>query len=445
LNATIRQAGVTITLAAAWVAFAAWQYHEFSHQREREQASLIRQSDVLRQALLGGVRTRRRLGRMFEEQMQAVLNEITATPGVIAVRIEDEDQWVSLSAGRTDSLSPSEASPLWLPQGLQTSERSELRLMPAGQGLGGGGPAWLRDMAADENPLRLRLTLLLDRTATDLAIRSAAQLRITVAVAGAAVLAAIGLAWIAGMRAIRAQAQTQLLQAEKERLEELSQAASGLAHETRNPLGVIRGGLQKLLRHGDVTQAPNEGPKLKLLVEECDRVTSRINQFLAYARPQPAEMGAVSIQPLVEELHTLLQPDLEAKQIRLRLRAEDNGDAISADANLLRQVLFNLLQNAIAFSPPGEAVEIEVLRRPANVMAIRVADRGPGVPQHEAPRLFAPYFTTRADGAGLGLAIVKRLAKQQGWSVRYEDRPGGGSLFMIEGVRVAANSQNPDR
>jgi signal transduction histidine kinase len=449
MTPTARQTGMAIALAAILVAFLAWQYHEFGHERQRARANLLGQSEVLRHALLGGVRAYRRLGRVFEDQMQALLDELVTTPGVVAAEVSDEQQGVLLRAGQTDELAPSKESPLWLPAGLQTSEATDLPVLPPGRGRGGGGggggggPGWLRDDASQESDVRLRLTLLMDRSAMDGAIRSAAVMRLTVSLVGAAALAAATLAWLATVRAIQAHAQTRLLQAEAERLEELNVAASGLAHETRNPLNVIRGNLQRLLKKGDAERSDLSA--VPLLIEECDRVTARINQFLTYARPQSARMTTVIVEPLIEELRTLLQGDLEAKQLTLRLQTEAPTIALRADPNLLRQVLFNLLQNAIAFSPAESAVVVHIRRRQADRVAIEVADQGPGVAPERVARLFTPYNSTRSDGAGLGLAIVKRLAAEQGWTVRYEDRPqgedgpAGGASFVMEGIRVATD------
>ena len=342
--ASLRTSLIAAALLATWIVFAAWQYHEFGHERQNTKADLLRQSEVLRQALLGGASAHRRLGRVFEEQMQAVFDEITDTPGVIAVRLEAKGESVTMNAGQTDLLRPAATSPMWLPQGLQTSEEEEMRVLPPGQGQGNGSPGWMRGSSVGERPVSLRLTLLMDRTAADEAIRSASRLRVAVALAGGAVFLAVGLAWASAIRSVEARAQNQALQAEKGRLEELSQAASGLAHETRNPLGVIRGGLQKMLLNSGPPSANGDRSKIRLLVEECDRVTSRINQFLAYARPQTANMEVVTVEPLIEELGVLLQSDLEDAGVRLLPRIEDGCGTVVADAGLLRQVLFNLLQ-----------------------------------------------------------------------------------------------------
>ncbi|QDU55701.1 sensor histidine kinase [Aeoliella mucimassa] len=438
---TTRKAAVLLVLAVVWGGIAAWQHHEFGHERERIQGDLIRQSEMLRQALLGGARAHRRLGRVIEEQIQAIMDEITGKSGILAVRIRDDDGWFSIDSGHTEWLASTDKSPTWLTQGLQTSERVTIQVLPRGQGQGGGGgggPGWGHNLGEESHPLELQLTLLVDRTAADAAIQSAAHLRVIVVVASGVVLAALGLAWRALVKSMESQSQTVLLKAEKKRLEDLSQAASGLAHETRNPLGVIRAGLQTIIGNGSDGSMRDYRPRLRLMMEECDRVTSRINQFLAYARPQAAELKPVALVPLIEELQMLLQPDLEGADLELRLKVDSGCEVVQADGNLLRQILFNLLQNAIAFSPAGETVEVQVARSSGNAIRISVADVGPGVDDKLVESLFSPYSTTRQGGAGLGLAIVSRLSQEQGWTVQYQQRPEGGALFTIEGVRGAS-------
>jgi signal transduction histidine kinase len=99
---------------------------------------------------------------------------------------------------------------------------------------------------------------------------------------------------------------------------------------------------------------------------------------------------------------------------------------------MLRQALFNLIQNAIDFSPDGGAVEVCVKGTQDGSVRVEVADRGPGVPPEAADLLFTPYHTTRSGGTGLGLAIVRRITSAHGWQSGYSPRPGGGALFWIE-------------
>jgi signal transduction histidine kinase len=107
---------------------------------------------------------------------------------------------------------------------------------------------------------------------------------------------------------------------------------------------------------------------------------------------------------------------------------------IHVDREMFRQALFNLIGNAIQFSPAQGVVEISIEIGQHGRGRIEIADRGPGVPAAAADQLFSPYFTTRPDGTGLGLAIVRRIATAHNWEVGHEPRPGGGSIFWLNEI-----------
>jgi len=228
------------------------------------------------------------------------------------------------------------------------------------------------------------------------------------------------------------QSQTRMLETEARHLRELAEAASGLAHEIRNPLGLIRGWTQRLAESAGLTD--EEWKQTETVLEECDRITARINQFLAYARPCEPEPEEVRLRKLIEELATLLQPDLQEAGVRLNWDEVSAGAVLRADADMLRQALFNLLQNAIEFSPAGTTVEILLHSDQDGRWRLEVADRGPGVAPEAVGSLFTPYFTTRPDGTGLGLGIVQQIARAHGWRVGYSPRPGGGAVFWLSGT-----------
>jgi len=231
-----------------------------------------------------------------------------------------------------------------------------------------------------------------------------------------------------------ARGQADLYSTEARHLRELSQAATGLAHETRNPLGLIRGWTQRLAQ-ANVTTAQRQ-EHAQAVMEECDRVTARINQFLAFARPRDPQLAAVDLAMMLTELAAILQPDLESAGLSLKSNVAPAMRLVLADFEMLRQALFNLLQNAIQFSPARAAIDVSVGVVAGHVGTIRVADRGPGVPSESLESLFTPYFTTRVQGTGLGLAIVRHLAALHGWQVTYSPRDGGGAVFEIGGVHV---------
>ena len=123
-----------------------------------------------------------------------------------------------------------------------------------------------------------------------------------------------------------------------------------------------------------------------------------------------------------------MEPDLEAKRLTLDRTAVSATETLRADREMLRQALFNLVQNAVQSSPEGETVEIAVGRGQDGHKRIEVADAGPGVTPEAVDSLFTPYFTTRSNGTGLGLAIVRRIATAHDWQAGYAPRPGGGEL-----------------
>jgi len=433
-------------LLVAWLAFAAWQYRGYRHERQFAQEILHRQSQSVMNALVGGIRSHRRLGRFFQEQLQGMLDELVKSEDVLAVTVASADGAMLLTAGHTELLAavPPSAGDYWQEEGFARVEQLELSPVAAGpswsegpgyeRGFGRGhGRRRRLDVQEAEGPFSqggtFVATLLLDRTGADAQSRAAAWSFALVVAAGAVVLVCVALAWRATVRMAEARGRTRLLEVEARHLRELSQAAAGLAHETRNPLGLVRGWAQQSAQADSGSAGQRE--RAQSMVEECDRITSRINQFLAYAKPCEPATEPVDPAELIERLAVLLQPDLETKNLRLEHCVADPGRTIRADREMLRQALFNLAQNAIHFSPEGGAVEMSVDCGQDGACSIEVADRGPGVPADQVDALFSPYFTTRPGGTGLGLAIVSRIATAHGWRVEYAPRPGGGAIFRL--------------
>jgi signal transduction histidine kinase len=443
-------------VAGGWLALGAWQYHEYLHECEAARDTLRLQGEAVMNVLVGGIRSHRRLGPFFERQVQGVLQELVKAEGVPAAAVANRTGDLLLFAGRAESLelsSQAEPGESWKSSGFCVVE--DFQLTPdaegaePGGGLGGGrGPRWQAETGATgtfKTGEHYLAAILLDRTRTDEQCQHAAWSRGSVAIAGGLVLICVALVWRATVRLAEAKG---IFEAESRHLRELNQAAAGLAHETRNPLGLIRGWAQRLADAGEekgvrtlFPERPSAAEKspdpfflAQSLVEECDRVTSRINQFLSFARPHEPRTESVDAGTVVEELAVLLEPDLDAKQLKLQRAAAGNGGPIVADRELLRQALFNLIQNAVYWSPEGGTVEVVIQRGHAGRHRIEVADRGPGVPADSVPQLFSPYFTTRANGTGLGLALVRRIAAAHGWEVGYAPRPGGGAIFWVDGI-----------
>ncbi|MFN3410056.1 MAG: sensor histidine kinase [Limisphaerales bacterium] len=220
------------------------------------------------------------------------------------------------------------------------------------------------------------------------------------------------------------------------RLREMNLAAAGLAHETRNPLNIIRGLAQLISRHEAAPADVRE--RATQIVNESDRVTAQLNEFINYSRPREVRRAAVALNAIFTDLARALASDLEDKGITLHVPAD--LPVIEADEQLLRQALFNLLLNAIQAGDKNGEIRVVADREVVNGATewrLDVRDNGPGVPAEQRGEIFKPYFTTHPDGTGLGLAVVQQIATAHGWDVECLPNEPRGAIFRLRHLRPA--------
>lgn len=214
-------------------------------------------------------------------------------------------------------------------------------------------------------------------------------------------------------------------QARTERLSTFGQLVGSIAHDIRNPLGVIESSTHLLRQR--VGDEPAVRKHVDRISEQVSVANGIISNLLDMIRDRPLARAPVKLIQVVESAAASLQrpPD-----VRLALEELEGLPPVSGDAGQLRQIFANLLQNAVhAASPRGE-VRVRGRREDGRV-ALEVTDTGPGVDPATRRRLFEPLITTKPNGVGLGLALVRRIAERHGGSVEYADRPGGGALFTV--------------
>lgn len=216
-------------------------------------------------------------------------------------------------------------------------------------------------------------------------------------------------------------------------------AAAGLAHETRNPLNLIRGFAQMIAMQAG--GAPRLKEHAATIIEEADRVTVQLNEFINYSKPREAHPAPVEVAGLVADVARTLQPDLEEKQIRLTPPAAPL--MIEADAALFRQALFNLLLNAVQAVGPGGRIDVRWTPDAAGEAALEIADDGPGVPPAERAAIFKPYVTMRPKGVGLGLAIVQQIISAHRWEIVCTENTPRGALFRLRHLKISAAPSAP--
>jgi len=254
----------------------------------------------------------------------------------------------------------------------------------------------------------------------------AASLRRTYAVAvGLTALAALVFAVGLGL-ALRALERARLAHGRAERLGAVGQMAAMVAHEVRNPLGILRGQIELARERIGAAAPPREHERFTEMLAEVDRLNQLTEEFLGLSRDivldaQEVELGALAAA--VAEEARLIAPGAEI--------TATGAATVHADAGKLRQVLLNLVLNAAQIGGPGVRVAIEVAAERTR-SRVSVTDDGPGVAPEIAARLFEPFVTARAGGTGLGLVAARQIAERHGGSLVLESRPGSaGARFSL--------------
>ncbi len=214
-----------------------------------------------------------------------------------------------------------------------------------------------------------------------------------------------------------------------ERLYAAGQLAASLAHEIRNPLEGISGAAT-LLKRGKVT-GDNFLDCLEIIELESQRLNKLLTGFLEFARPrlprfQPADIGAV-----IDSVRLLVAQSPLARDTNVSASVAANVPEVECDPEQLKQVLLNLVLNAVEASPAGAEVHIVAAAQGGRV-SISVVDEGRGIPPTHKDKIFEPFFTTREKGSGLGLAIAANMVQQLGGTVSAENNRERGMTFCVE-------------
>jgi two-component system, NtrC family, sensor histidine kinase HydH len=222
-----------------------------------------------------------------------------------------------------------------------------------------------------------------------------------------------------------------------ERLAALGRLAAGLAHEIRNPLGSIAGSIE-LLRTGGTLNG--EDQKLCEIVErETARLNDLVGDMLDLSRPRAPAKSTLDLAATARDLATLAAKSGRGSDVCVRYDGP-RAAPVLADAAQMRQVVWNLMRNAVQASAPGSEVVVRVRDGQGGGRVLEVKDHGPGIPAEAREKLFDAFFTTRAKGMGIGLAVVKRIVDDHGFTVDVDSIDGEGTTFS---VRIPKESAPP--
>jgi len=224
---------------------------------------------------------------------------------------------------------------------------------------------------------------------------------------------------------------------EQRRLAALGTMAAGLAHEIRNPLAGIKGAAQYLQGEARPEEAVDF---LEIIVDEVNRLNEVVSQFLDYARPLKVSREPAAAGALVRTVMEIVRREGLPGDLVLRAELPDDLPEILIDRDKIKQVLLNLVQNAVQAvgAHPGEVVVSAGLQRVRGqegrveeALTLSVTDTGRGIADEDMEKLFVPFFTTRQGGTGLGLAISQRLVQAHGGDIAVRTRPGGPTTFTV--------------
>jgi two-component system sensor histidine kinase HydH len=227
-------------------------------------------------------------------------------------------------------------------------------------------------------------------------------------------------------------ARSRELLARADRLSALGTLAAGVAHEIRNPLVSVRTFIELLPeRLGD--DEFRTGFR-DLALGEVERICALINDLLAFSRPAPAQRDPTDLGELVAQITRLLDAEARKRDVVVSCRADPALPAVIVDDARVKQVLMNVVLNAIEACGPHGTIEIatRVEVGPAgDWCVVDVADSGPGIAAEHLAHIFDPFFTTKESGSGLGLFIAQQIVAEHGGHMVAAPRPGGGTVFSM--------------
>lgn len=419
-----------------------WNVHEREHSRAlglreaREAAHGV--SDTLAASLQAMVRR----GYLERERVRIVLENIVATTDVTYLGLVVSGRVVAMAGTAPDGFVPSSTHGEELLDDEQFLHWTEIRLQDS--------PLPYRHRYPDfeVEPADTTLVSVADVSQSLVMAMHAHGYRQHVAeanarldvilVGGTLCIAGLWLAWTVSVRNRELRGRLQASRLRAEHLTNLELTAQGLAHETRNPLGLVRGLAQRIAGDDDVPAAAREDAAT--IIEQADTASSRLGDFLAYARPRPAAPRPLDLLATIRRVCGLLTADFEDAGVQLI--CEGDAVVVLADRQQLEQVLVNLLLNSLQASPSGTRVSVAVMRSRDDSARVKVADQGHGVDPALEADIFKPYVTGRSDGHGLGLAIVARVVEDHGWSIALQPGTDGpGTTVVIDDLTIVSGSE----
>ncbi|WP_414476164.1 sensor histidine kinase [Microvirga sp. M2] len=216
----------------------------------------------------------------------------------------------------------------------------------------------------------------------------------------------------------------------REQLATLGEAAAVLAHEIRNPLGIIKTSSQ-LVRMKSALNA-SEDRLIEFVLDEVSRIDRLVRDMLDFARPKELQKSLIDFRrDVVERAIDFAAPELARRGLTWTISGPDGSAKVFGDPDRLYQTVLNLILNAMDATEGGGTLTATMNRRP-HALELKLEDDGGGISPEVVGRIFDPFFTTKAKGTGLGLAQAKAAVEEHGGSLTCASAPGQGTTFIVE-------------
>jgi two-component system sensor histidine kinase HydH len=235
-------------------------------------------------------------------------------------------------------------------------------------------------------------------------------------------LSSVAVVWVTRRTA---RLEHELEAANARRVTEMHELVLGVAHEIRNPLNAIRLNLHTIGQVFRDQAALGDEEIASMLDEtegEVERLENLMREMLGFARPSREQASAIDLGDEIQRTLSFLRPNLEQQRITVNLNLPETPCLVPIGATRLRQVLLNLLNNALEALADGGMIEIDV-RTARGQAEITIADDGPGIPMENRERVFVPFFSTKSGGTGLGLPVARKFIEEAGGTIVFDESP----------------------
>ncbi|MGO4889892.1 MASE3 domain-containing protein [Anaerobacillus sp. MEB173] len=229
------------------------------------------------------------------------------------------------------------------------------------------------------------------------------------------------------VRDISHRKETEELLIKSEKLSVVGQLSAGFAHEIRNPLTTIKGFIQLIERNSN----DEHNQYFSLIKSELNRIEFITNEFMSVAKPQALQYKKENISNLIFEVTRFMDPQALMYNVQIFTSVEEGLPPITCEANQLKQVLINLLKNAIESMPKGGNVFIKLSRIDEQSVSISITDQGCGIPAELLPRLGEPFYTLKEKGTGLGLMVTYKIIEEHNGTIEVDTELNKGTTFTV--------------